>query len=478
MKVPVVIRKITSPHQTESFKNFRPLSKEMGREIEKTVAEIFDSLGGPSLLKESRRVYIKPNAVDAKAYTHTRVEVLEAVIRYWQAAGADKIYLFENATQANYTRLVFRAAGYTRLCRKTGALPVYLDEESSEVVPFGGKSEAGPGNPEGYDLTECRMPATVMTLIREREKHLYINVPKLKTHSMGVVTLGIKNQWGLPMHVSRGYDHNYNLPHKLVDVLSMIRPDLTLIEGIEGTVNGHFPATALADRVVKPFRILIGSRNIVAADMVGAKVFGLEVKDVPHLQISIDRGLGEGVSSLKDISLQGDITSLKKIDLLGDMPAEGHYSWNLVPEYHDDVRLIIGKELACPEGCVNNPLNGLQIMALDHGGRGGWTMIMGKGFDAGEIASVAGKVFLVGHCAIEELSEKLTARLGKKNVYTSGECNNLKETAEALFHLMKVSPASYIKMNPLLTLKELVTAKIKGSSSRVPSSVSNFFKLV
>ena len=478
MKAPVIIKKITSPHQKESFKEFKPLSKQRAAEIQKAAADIFDSLGGAALLKESREVYIKPNAVDAKAYTHTRIEVLEAVIRYWQAAGAEKIYLFENATQANYTRLVFRAAGYTKLCRRTGAIPIYLDEEKSEVVPFGGKKASSPENLEGYDMTECRMPATVMKLIREREKHLYINVPKLKTHSMGVVTLGIKNQWGLPMHGSRGFDHNYNLPYKLVDVLSMIRPDVTLIEGVEGTIHGHFPATALADRVVKPFGLLIGSRNIVAADIAGTKIFGLEVSDVPHLKISIERGLGEGVLSLKDIELAGDITDLHKIDVLGDMPAKGHYSWELIPEYHDDVKIIMGSELACPEGCVNNPLNGLQIMALDHHGRGGWTMIMGKGFSVEEIDALTGKVFVVGHCAIGEVSEKLIKRLGKKNVYLSGECNNLKETAEALFHLMKVSPASYVKMNPVVTVKELVTAKLKGSSSRVPSSVSNFFKMV
>lgn len=473
MKEKVIIQQIKAAHQVESFRHFLPLGEEMQKEIRVAVAEIFDALGGASLLKASGEVYIKPNAVDAKAYTHTRVEVLREIILYWQKAGAKKIYLFENATQANYTRLVFRATGYTRLCRQSGAVPVFLDEEASEVVPF-----TTPDNPRDYDLTECRLPATVMKLIRERDRHLYINVPKLKTHSMGVVTLGIKNQWGLPLHESRGFDHNYNLPHKLVDVLTMIRPDVTLIEGIEGTINGHFPATALADRVVRPFRLLIGSRNIVAADIAGARVFGLDIAQVPHIRESIERGLGGEVKGLADIDLQGDIDDLSKVDILGDMPPEGYYSWKLLEEFHPDVTIIQGKELACPEGCVNNPLNGLQIMALDHAGRGGWTMIMGKGFDAETIDAVTGKVFIVGHCAISEVYEKLVKRLGRRNVYASGECNNLKETAEALFHLMKVTPASYIKMNPLLTLKELATAKLKGSTSRVPSSLSNVIKMV
>jgi len=40
--------------------------------------------------------------------------------------------------------------------------------------------------PDGYDLTSFDMPQTVIRLMEERDRHLYINVPKLKTHSMGV----------------------------------------------------------------------------------------------------------------------------------------------------------------------------------------------------------------------------------------------------------------------------------------------------
>ncbi|MCU0844456.1 MAG: DUF362 domain-containing protein, partial [Spirochaetes bacterium] len=321
MKTTVIIRKLDAPHQREPFTRFMPLGDDMVRAVRGAVRSIFDELGGPTLLKESGEVYIKPNAVDAKPYSHTRVEVLREIIDYWKRAGAKKIYLFENATQANFTRLVYRAAGYTRLCRETGAVPVFLDEEKGHALAFTGRAPASAANPDGYDLASFSMPETVMKLIRERERHLYINVPKLKTHSMGVVTLGVKNQWGFPMQRSRGYDHNYNLPHKLVDILGYISPDVTLIEGVEGTIHGHYFATALADRQVKPFRVLIAGTNVVAADIVGARVFGLGIKDVPHLALAIKRGLSNGVKSERDVSLSGDVKSLKNIDLIGDMPA-------------------------------------------------------------------------------------------------------------------------------------------------------------
>ena len=478
MSADVIIKRMEAPHQQESFQKFKHLNDALTNEINTNVKLIFDALGGPELLKSSRYVYIKPNAVDAKAYSHTRIEVLRAVINYWKESGAKKIFLFENATQANYTRLVYYGAGYMKLCRQTGAIPVFLDEEKSEDLDFTGKEACSDENPEGYELSTFKMPATVMTLIRERGKHLYINVPKLKTHSMGVVTLGVKNQWGFPMHSSRGVDHNYNLHHKLVDVLGYIKPDVTLIEGIEGTIHGHYFATALADKQVRPFKVLIGSRNIIAADIVGAQLFGLNVNDVPHLKAAIDKGHGNGVKGLDDIRLTGDITDLTHIDLIGDMPDTGSYPWDLYPEFPEDVNVVKGSERACREGCVNNPLCVMQTMYLDYGGTGGWTLLVGKGHNPETINALNGKILIAGNCAINETSESLINRLGKESVYLSPECNNLCDTVNAMFHLMKVNPISYVPVNPVTSLYAFIMAKINGSTSRVPNPLAHLFKVV
>ncbi len=474
----VVIKRINAPHQEESFTLYRALSQEMVDAVNEGVASILDELGGSSLLKSSGRVYIKPNGIDAKAYCHTRTEVVEAVIRYWFEAGAEQVFLMENSTQSNYTRIVYEVNGYRDICRRTGAVPVYLDEERPVHFTFTGKKGSADGEPLGYDLTDFEMPETVAQELMERRRdNLYVNLPKLKTHSMAGVTLGVKNQWGFPVHEHRGADHNYNLAHKLVDVLSLVKPDVTLIEGVEGTIHGHYPVTALADTCVKPFRVFVGSRNVVAADMVGAKIFGLAAKDIPHLKLALDRGLGGGVKKLRDIELNGDITSLSGLDLLGDMP-RGGYPTDLVDSFPADVNLIYGKELACKEGCVNNPRTLLQVLHHDYQGRGGWTLIMGKGFDKKEIDSLTGRVLVAGHCAIEEISGRLISRLGRKNVYLSGECNDLAATTAAMLHLARVNPLEFTPINPLRSLRAYFTAKLKGSRSRVPSPLCHIFKTV
>jgi uncharacterized protein (DUF362 family) len=475
----VVVKRLDAPHPEESFTHYRPLSPAMVSAARRAVRDVFEELGGKALLKPSGDVFIKPNAVDARPYTHTRPEVVRAAIEYWLDAGAREVYLFENATQANYTRIVFAANGYARICKETGATAIYLDEETTETFRFHGKKSVEDGDPEGYDSMTFRMPRVVAEkLVRERDQNLYVSLPKLKTHSMGVVTLGIKNQWGLPAHGCRRFDHNFNLHHKLVDLLEYLRPDVTLIEGVEGTVHGHYPATSLADQCVKPFRVLVGSRNVVAADLVGARIFGFEVEDVPQLKLSLERGYGEGIRGPEDIVLSGDLASLDDIDLVGDMPEEGKYPFDLLDHFPGDVRFVRGAQRACREGCRNNPLSCIQLFHADHGGQGGFTFVFGKGHDPKEIDTIQGRALVVGPCAVEEVSGRLIQRLGRRNVYLSKYCNDLCAVTEALFHLMKVNPTDLTYLGPVRSLHPYLMARLKGSSSRVPHLLSHLIKRV
>jgi uncharacterized protein (DUF362 family) len=475
----VIVKRLEADCGQPSFREFRPLCQSMVAEIGEKVAEIFDALGGASLLKSSGDVYIKPNVVGANAYVYTRPEVVETAIRYWFEAGAHNVYVMENSTQATYTRLTFEMTGYNALCKRTGAVPVYLDEDDEAEYDFSGK-KAVANDPRGYTLTKFRLPRIVHEkLIREKDANLYVNIPKLKTHSMSVVTLGMKNQWGFPIHRDRSPDHNYNLHHKIVDVLSHVRPDVTLIEGVEGTIYGHYPAVALADRCVKPFRVMVGGHNVVATDIVGARIFGKRIEDVPHLTIALQRGLGEGIESERDISITGDYSDYDDLDILDEWARYGgQYPDDLIQEFPADITIIKGAQMACREGCVNNSLNNLQLFSLDQNGKGGWTLLMGKGFDDDVIESIDGPVLVVGPCAVKEVGERLLDRLGKGRVYMSHECNDLAAVVESMCHLMKVSPfklAPPINLIKALTL--IVQSRINKSSGRMTNPAANYFKL-
>jgi uncharacterized protein (DUF362 family) len=450
-KTQVVIRDVSASPENHS---------DLMAELDQAVDEICISFGGGAqLLKSSREVYLKPNAIDAKPFCYTRPEVLESVIRYFFKVGASDIYVIENSTQGNYTRLVFEAIGYTEICKRTGAIPVFLDEEQTERFEFKGKPPASKSDVDGYDLVNFEMPHTVAKeLIKRKKENLYISLPKLKTHSMTGVSLGIKNQWAFPRHQDRKFDHNFNLHSKLVDILAYVQPDFTLIDGIEGTIHGHYPPSALTDKLVKPFRILIGGSDVLATDIVGARVFGLTPEDVPHLKIAIQREIGVGVKGINDIEVIGDLSRFKE-----------KYPTDLFPEFPPDVSVVQGKDMACREGCKNNPLAFLQVLYLDYRGRGGFQLVFGKGHDAAVIDRLRGPVLVAGHCAIEEVGERLQKRLGKKSVYFSDGCNNLAQIAGALLPLMKVSPQQLVPLSMEKATPIILEAIKRGTHAIAPN---------
>ena len=462
----VIVKKLAAEHQQEPFTQFKPLSEKMVADIKQAVAAIFDELGGSSLLKSSRNVYLKPNVVGVLPYSYTRPEVVEAAIAYWRQAGARRIYVCENSTRASVTRLVFEITGYNKLCKRTGAIPVYLDEEDTVPYCFPGKQKVS-SDPEGYEGTGFRMPRLIHEkLILEKDANLYVSLPKLKTHSMSVVTLGIKNQWGFPIDCDRGPDHNKNLHSKLVDVLSHVRPDVTLIDGVEGTIHGHYPALTLADRCIRPFRVLLGGLNVAAVDIVGAGIFGKRINDVPHLKIAVERKLARGIRRERDVTIMGDCHGFQDLDLLNEWSSHGgQYPHDLPSAYPKDIKKIEGKE-ACREGCKNGSLTTLQMMSFDYHGKGDWTLVMGKGFDPGVISNITGRVLVVGTCAIKEIGKSLVGRLGKGKVYQAPGCCELRFIMESMCHLMEVSPFKMVApLNFLTVVFVLLQAKLHHTNS-------------
>jgi uncharacterized protein (DUF362 family) len=428
--------------------------------IDKILSQI-EKRGQP-LLKSSKEVYVKVNGISFNKHTFTSPEVLGAVIEYLNEQGA-KVFVMENSTQANLTRLVFKLTGYKEICDKLGANIIYLDEEDTETFEFKGK-KSSENDAKGYNLKKYRMPKTIDYIIKNRDKVTYINLPKLKTHSMAVVTLGIKNQWGFPQHADRGKDHNYNLHSKLVDVYEVIKPDITIIDGIEGTIHGHYPPLAFEDELVIPFNILIGGTDTLAVDTVGARVFGIALDEVPHLKIAYKRNLGEG--------------DLSKINVIGKDLEEykEKYDWNLLEKFPQDVKVVKGKELLCREGCQNNPLTILQWLTYDYPEKfkGGWFIIMGKGHNENIVDQLKKegytKGLVAGYCAIDEVGDILRKEFGKGKVFFSGDCNNLADTVNGILKLSGMSALDLVPLSAEEVMKYIQIAQKNGTTALITTA--------
>ncbi|MFX0156263.1 MAG: DUF362 domain-containing protein, partial [Candidatus Hodarchaeota archaeon] len=127
------------------------------------------------IIKKSKKVYIKINGIDFKKHTYTSPEVLECVIEYLKKKGAE-VYVMENSSQGNLTRIVFEITGYKEICEKTGAKIIYLDEEDTQTFDFKYKPSSEEDS-KGYNLKTFRLPETIVSIIDNRNSVTYINLP-------------------------------------------------------------------------------------------------------------------------------------------------------------------------------------------------------------------------------------------------------------------------------------------------------------
>ena len=417
--------------------------------IESAVAEIFNHAGGAgALLKSSRDVFLKPNAVDMKKNTYTNPEVLRAVIRQFQQAGAKNIYVVENCTQGNITRLVFEATGMTRVCRETGALPVYLDETGAVPVYL-----------EGLQSFIDISAFIHERLIQQKAANLYVSLPKLKTHSMSQVTFSIKNQFGLVHHHSRVADHNFRLHQKFADIYRLLRPDFVVIDGLIATNHGHYTAEKFENECIIDMNCLIGGSDPLAVDIVAAAFLGYKINDVLHIRLSADTGISTAADPNNIEIRNRELFEIRRRNL----------THHLLEKLPADLKILRGRDRCCMEGCRGNTEAVAEILYNDHKGRGDFTILMGKGIDPAEVDRIEKPpVHLAGSCAIQAHANEMRRRFGKKNVTFSHGCNNLSATVYALCRHMRVNPISLANMNPVKSLALLARARLNHSKALIP----------
>ena len=126
----------------------------------------------------------------------------------------------------------------------------------------------------------------------------FISLPKLKVHHLVKATLGIKNNMGFLKKPAIFMHPRINT--RLVDLLSIFKPALTIIDGIVGG-EGYEGNT-------RPVRhgIMVASDDVVACDAVAAYLMGLEPMEIGYLRQAFERGLGEA--------------RIEKIEVIGENP--------------------------------------------------------------------------------------------------------------------------------------------------------------
>jgi len=170
------------------------------------------------------------------------------------------------------------------------------------------------------------------------ENVYYINVPKLKTHNLSVVTLCGKNQQGIMIPVADRHlcsdawrvtfgadnkkkqgrdwmsvqdheDWQRTIAHMHWDVYLACQPDFNVIEGIIGRDGNAF---YLGRNF--PTNLIIAGEHMPAVDLVGAYLMGFDPEQLMYLQVGIERGLCPPALSDVNVRLISEGEVQEKVD--------------------------------------------------------------------------------------------------------------------------------------------------------------------
>jgi len=290
--------------------------------------EVLSLLGGiKAVVQEGDKVFIKVNGTMARPKSDGAVvdaRVLWAVVEEAYAAGAAEVAVGDAAVlEQGGTLPIFQQLSYGEIAEATGArlIDLNLPPFARVMVPGGGLAYRS-------------------LLVREelRAFDVMLNVAKMKNHSAGGVTLGLKNMFGMtPMNPIMGFTKNSfhgEVPEEEL-VKSTPRDGLAreyVSEFLQGRPSGHsndklaraivdhnliFPSSLVViDGVIgmegqgpwsgDPIKsnVLVAGHNLVATDVVAARLMGYVPEEIPLFHYAVQAGLGE--LDFEGIELVGD----------------------------------------------------------------------------------------------------------------------------------------------------------------------------
>ncbi len=260
-------------------------------EVEERLDELFRLLGGlKSLVPPSvRRVLVKPaiafpEVPESGMGTHPWLAGL--VAKSLRELGLD-VYLGEagGCGTGKNTRKHFEVNGLSAVARELGIpLRDFKEEETVEVEV-----------PEGVVVKNYFIAKAVM------EADFRVSVPVIKTHCEATLTLSMKNMKGaLPSDELKARMHVLDLHSHLVDLNTLIKPHLSIADGIVGLM-GFGPGRP---GIAMNLGLLVGGGEALSVDATCARICGYDPHEIEYLRLAEERGLGS--SRPEDIEVVGE----------------------------------------------------------------------------------------------------------------------------------------------------------------------------
>ncbi|MGM0651763.1 MAG: DUF362 domain-containing protein [Bacillota bacterium] len=279
--------------------------------------------GGIDHLSAGSRVFIKPNIVFwTKACTFpkwgviTTSRVVEDMVVLLKEFGVENITIGEGIVadpeDIETPKDAFESLGYEKLKQRYGVKVINIMKRSFQEVDLG----------DGINL---KYNSDLL------DSDFLVNLPVMKSHNQTVVSLSMKNLKGTIDIASRKKCHSAdperNLHFHVSKIAEPMPPSLSVIDGIYSLERG--PAF---DGKMRRSNLLIASRDMLSADLVGASILGHEPASVGYLKYAAEQ--------------QGRPLDLSDIEVIGEKIEDvaSYYDYDF--EYSSDEKGEMPKALA------------------------------------------------------------------------------------------------------------------------------------
>jgi len=245
--------------------------KESGK-LFSAIKEAVEGAGGIPI-KNGDSVAIKINMCDARpphTGTITHPRFLDAFLRYLREAFSNiDISVVESDATVAFADLFIRWFGFVPVLEKWEAQ--WCNLSNDDVIE--------------ESIRGCYLNSVPVSDVLARS-HL-VSLPKLKTNALTRITGSLKNQFGcLPMKEKNVFhDH---LAEVIVDVNSVLMPVFSIIDGIIAVGGPSGPSFGVPVKA----KVILASRDPVAIDSAASNVIGIRPRNVKHIRLAEDRGLG------------------------------------------------------------------------------------------------------------------------------------------------------------------------------------------
>ncbi len=234
--------------------------------VSRALIEAFDALGGAGkFVSAGQTVFIKPNLLTDRAPEQavtTHPEVVRQLVRLVRDCGGRPSVGDSPASSAKLER-VWDRTGFRRLCDEEGVPLVNLEEAGSVPVAV-----------DGYRFSVARplLDADVV-----------INVPKVKTHALTLLTGAVKNLYGAIPGYQKTMLHGRHPSVRefaglLRRVCAAVPAALHVADGVVG-MEGDGPSAGTAVQL----GFLAVGEDAQSVDVALCDILGIRVRDVAYL---------------------------------------------------------------------------------------------------------------------------------------------------------------------------------------------------